>query len=228
MNSRCVSLCLPLVAAACLVGLSPVSASTLFDFSPGSGDFPFTAPGGFVNSGQASFDQTESGITLTAAADGGLGTIGVANNPHVAPTTVGIGVAGGGGAALQSGESITVTFDTDVLLEEIVLDGHAPPEMAGIALPGFSFSLQQASTINGSAPPGTSFSGAGGATVDDTLTFGTPFALSTGQSIVFTLANPMGGYFVRSVTVDVIPEPASIALLALGSLTIYSMRRTMV
>ena len=225
MSSRCFSLCLSLLAVAWFVGLSVASASTIFDFSPGSGNFPFTAPGGFVDSGQPSFNQTESGITLTATAAGGNGNIGVANNPNAAPTTVGIGVAGGGGAALQAnGESITVTFDTNVLLEEIVLDGHAPPEQAGVALPGFAFSLQQASTINGSAPAGTSFSGAGGATVDDTVTFGTPFALSSGQTIVFTNTTS-GGYFVRSITVGVVPEPASLALLGLGGLALLATRR---
>ena len=205
-------------------GVSNASA-TLFDFAPGSGNFPFTAPGGFVDSGQGSFNQAEDGITLTAAASGGNGNISVANNPNANPTTVGIGVAGGGGAALQAnGESITVSFDTSVLLEELVLDGHAPPEQAGVALPGFSFSLQQASTINGSAPPGTTFSGAGGATVDDTVTFGIPFALSAGQTIVFTNTTS-GGYFVRSITASAIPEPTTLALLMASSIVVMSRRR---
>ena len=210
MNRRALTWKAALTTVAIAVG--DASASTVFDFSPGSGDYPFTAPGGFVDTGVSSFDQTEDGATLTAAASGGNGNISAANNPNAGPTIVGIGVAGGGGSALQAnGESITVTFDTDVLLESIVLDGNAPPEQPGIALPGFSFSLQQANTINGSAPAGTVFSGAGAATVDDTLTFTTPFALSAGQSVVFTNTTS-GGYFVRSLTVAVVPEPATAVL----------------
>lgn len=211
-------LCASLTLLALVLAASPTHAATLFDFSPGAGDFPFTAPGGFADSGQSSFMQTEAGVTLTAAASGGNGNIGVANAPNANPTTVGIGVAGGGGAALQAnGESITLSFDSNVSIESIVLDGHAPPEIAGVALPGFSFSLQQASTINGSAPAGTVFSGAGAATVDDTVTFTTPFALAAGETVVFTNTTS-GGYFVRSITVNAIPEPTSLLLITMGAI----------
>lgn len=197
------------------------AASILFDFSPGAPGYPLTAAGGFANSGMASFNQSVSGVTLTGAASGGLGTIGVANNPNVAPTTVGIGVAGNGGAALGLNETVSLSFDANVSIESIVLDGHAPPEVAGVTLPGTGqFTVAMADIVGGTPPPGLTFSGAGGATVDDTITFGTPFALSAGQTVDFQLTNSAGGgYFIRSITVDVVPEPATLGLLVLAGLT---------
>ncbi|MEO0587761.1 MAG: PEP-CTERM sorting domain-containing protein [Planctomycetota bacterium] len=206
------------VSAASLAAfaITPVVSAALFDFAPGATGYPFN-PVGNVNTGVGNFNQTVDGMTLTASASGGNIS---ANNQSVGTGIVGIGVVGNGGTAINAsgGESITVTFDTDVLLEQIVLDGHANPDSAGVTLPGTGlFSVIGANTVNGNPPAGVTFLSLNGGdqTVDDTITFGTPVQIDAGETVVFNNVGG-GGYFIRSITVAAVPEPGSLALLGLG------------
>ena len=226
MNTGRQTIC-NLIATATILAMGAMSASAAtFDFSPGATGFPFN-PTGNVNTGVTTFSQPVSGITLTGTANGG--NISANNQTTGAGNgNVGLGVVGNGGTAINSGggENLTFTFDMNVLLEEIVIDGHANPESAQVALPGFTFQVVGANTINGSAPAGTTFLSTSGAdaTVEDFVTFGTPFALSAGQSIVLSNSTS-GGYFVQSITASPVPEPSGIVLAAAGLLMFLRRRK---
>ena len=216
-----------MIAIATMLAIGTMSASaTMFDFAPGAPGFPFN-PVGNVNTGVASFTQLVNGITLTGTSTGGNIS---ANNQATGPGNgnVGLGVVGNGGTAINStaGEKLTFTFDMDVILDEIVIDGHANPESAQVDLPGFTFQVVGANTVNGSAPAGTTFLSTNGAdaTVEDFITFSPGFTLLAGQSLMLSNSTA-GGYFVQSLHAKPVPEPSGLALAAVGLLMFLRRRR---
>lgn len=203
-----------LVAAASLAA-SGTASGAVFIAEPtttnAATSFPtVTGPGGTNESSITSV--AVDGVTLTLTEAGGnAGGVSGSND-----SGGGIGVTGGGSFNINGSESLTLTFNQDVYLDQLSFAGFSFGESVDIAIP----SLSIATNIAGNQVFTTPVAGivpAANATGDFTLNFtAETFDLSTGDTIVIT-AGSGSSILVDSVSVTAIPEPGSLALLGLGA-----------
>lgn len=208
-----------LLATAAAFALAPASFGSVI-FST-SGDNPNTT---VVNTTTATV--VEGSITLTAGATGGdINVTATGSNLF--------GISGNGASTLSdTSEILTLTFDTDVYLEQIDLSQLGNGETATVSIPSLnlSFTVADDGTANviltaqpGSDPltgitPGSS-TGTSGDTIDFALD---SFTLTAGDTILLsvldTFAAPAtdSSVALESITVSAVPEPGSLLLTALG------------
>ena len=156
----------------------------------------------------SSFSLTVDGITATLTAN-----IGVLNTTAI--SGFGVNAPGTGDETSQIDnilgvESVSIVFDVAVRLDQIVLSlftGGATGDLASLTIDGFG-----AITLNPTAP------------ALDVYDFTNNNTVPVGQSII--LAYQAGnGFSFDSFSVTAIPEPASLALVALGLFGLGCSRR---
>lgn len=213
-----------LVAAASLAA-SGTASGAIFSTVPGSAtqapatlDFPaVTGPGGTNTATLTS--EAEDGIKLTVVAgNGNAGGIAASNN-----FGGGFGVAGNSSFDLSGTESLTLSFDQDVYLDQLSFNAFTATESADIAISALSISIN----VKGDqtiAPGVTGITASSADANDITLDFtAETFTLSAGDTIVITQGAGVGtsgtgpGLLIDSVSVTAVPEPGSLALLGLGA-----------
>lgn len=212
-------------AAGCLA--APLTAAPIvFDIDaavdplpgPDTGVAVLTVDGITEPSGAA----TDSGIDLVVTAVGG--------NLTDPSGDAGVGVVGSG-AGLGNGEFLELSFDAFVLLESITFDDISSPvsltiiDDAGIdGLLGTADDVLILATTSISAgatlPAGLSFDGP-----SEVLTFSPKIALAADDVIRIGGTDSNGGPDEFVVSLTVIPEPASLALLGLGGMAMFVPRR---
>jgi hypothetical protein len=150
-------------------------------------------------SGLSSGTYTISGAPLTSAF-----SFTVTSSPSTLTLdTTGLDVASGG---IDSGETITFIFSTDIILKEFDFSTIGTSETASVTVAG--------STTNYD-----------GSATNDAQTVN--FSLSAGQALVFSNggSNPID-YDLQSISFTVVPEPGTYALLSgLSALAFIMLRR---
>ena len=144
------------------------------------------------------------GLNLTVASVGPAGSI-----VNGTASSFGLNSPGSGDEAalfdVDAAESLTFTFDQDVLIQNIALNSFTGDE--GFSAGGVSF-------VNGDAP-GNVFTFADGG-----------LSLAAGSGFTLAAAGPAGTIVgVNGIDVVVVPEPSSLALLGLGGLMAGRRRR---
>lgn len=213
-----------LAACAALSG-SAVAAPVTFSTQPGSADFPtVTAAGG---TGQNSLtSEANAGLTLTVTADGGFNTIAGSNDGGG-----GFGVTGNGSFDINnrdvdSDESLALSFNQDVYINQITFVVFAFADSTQLDIESLSISTEARGNST-FTPAVTGLSTDGNATGPFEINFaGEDFLLTAGETIVIGQgANSNNGILLDGITVTAVPEPGSMALLALGGLAMVARRR---
>ena len=125
-----------------------------------------------------------------------------------------MGVTGNGSFNINGPESLTLTFNQDVYLDQLSFAGFSFGESVDIAIT----SLSIATNITGNqtfTPAVAGITPAGNANGDFTLNFtAETFEISAGDTVVISTGSSI---LLDSVSVTAVPEPSSMALLVLGA-----------
>ncbi len=192
------------IAALTLALTVAASAEVTYDFTGKAGVFDNeTSVDVSVSDGD-----TGNTTTMTVNAIGGelnsnAGDLGIDDDVEPASTSDKID---------GTDEGITLSFDKDV--ELVVIDlgsvGSDATEGALLTIDAFDITLH------------TGVSGFNG--TSDTYTPGSPIAISAGTPIQLTGSAATSSFDLEAITLNVIPEPASLALLGLGGLALIRRR----
>ena len=215
----------PAFLAACVMTVGAATAQAIaapitFSTQPASTDFPTVTGAG--NTGQQSLTSvSRDGLTLTVAASGGLGTIAGSTDGND-----GFGVAGNSSYDINSNESLTLTFNETVNIEQITFDVFSFDDEVRIEVPSLSIST----TVGGNSsfdPEVEGISTGGNASGPFTVNFAADtFKLNAGETIVISQgAGSANGILLDGITVNPVPEPSSMALVACGLASFICRRR---
>lgn len=225
-------------ASVAVFAASSAEAGVLFDLTTDNTSFAA------ADNPSNPFSITVEGVTLTISGDNAPGTAtlfqvsgpsgeaGGFNGVGVGPSGAGVqGTIGSNANIADLGESLSFSFDTDVILEVIDLEEIPGGALTSVLveLPGLGNDF----TIFGNSTE----TGEGGSTAlgdfqqgPETITFiNGGFALAAGQVVTINGLNvnpdnTNNGFFLQGITA-VIPEPSSVALLGLGSVLIAARKR---
>lgn len=211
-------------AVALVASVSATAAPVTFSTQPGSSDFPTVTAAG--NTGATSLTSVPNdGLTLTVTAAGGLST------PRIAGSTDGedgFGVAGNSSYDINgSDESLTLTLNQDVYIDQITFDVFGFTDQVSIEIP----SLSILTDVNGDTtfdPAVSGMSTGGAASGPFAVNFASEqFLLLAGQTIVIKQGSGSNnGILLDGITVTPVPEPGSMALLACGVVAFVCRHRT--
>lgn len=209
------SLFVTAVAATASLAVSGTALGAVFIAEPtttnAATSFPtVTGPGGTTQSSITSV--AVDGVTLTLTQAGGnAGGVSGSNDGGG-----GIGVTGNGSFDINGSESLTLTFNQDVYLDQLSFRVFGFGESVDLSIPSLAIATNVAGNqtftpaVAGITAPGVAN---GGFILDFTAE---TFEISTGDTIVIS-AGAGSGILVDSVSVTAVPEPGSLALLGLGA-----------
>lgn len=150
---------------------------------------------------------TVGGVTTNISGQDALGV----NNPSINNST--FSMIGGGTEAsdFNVGESLIFSFDQDVVFTEIELESVVATDTFTVSVDGISLLATTGDD---------SFLDSLGGLAGLTIAAGSEITFAAGGDIVDS------SFRIETFTVDVIPEPSSLALLALGGLMMAKRRRS--